>query len=435
MEAMANASKGNKLSPSPVRSDPMALVNPQNPNQPAGRDAIAMTCVIDFLAGVDKSPVERIYFTTFPEISRSMALGFHSRQSIDIPLKDLKPEQFVILAADIAIKLGWGIYFFNASGLIAKTCEEPFVSRDKVVLHISNGIAHVKSQPTGVKMPDPSSQTRPEFPGRGDKRKGATIHDFAASLEDARTVYTPQQLTSLYARNLEHMAPPEQDVLSAASPVSSGKGHGIAGYFIPRKNYFITPLIMDLNILVFVIMVLSGVSAIEPDSLSLIRWGADYTPFTLGEGQWWRLLTSTFLHAGILHLAMNMYAFFFIGLLLEPYLGRWLFTIAYLLTGVVASATSLYWHDMVLSVGASGAIFGMYGVFLAMLTTNLIHKEKRTPLLRSIGLFVLYNLAIGLTIGTFGAIDNSAHIGGLISGILIGYILYPVLKKKSVPAP
>jgi len=358
-----------------------------------------------------------------------MAIGFNSRQSIDIPLKDLNPEQFIILAADTATKLGWAIYFINRSGLIANTSETPFVSRERVILHISDGIAHVKSHPIGVRMPDPKSETKPEFPTRSDKQKGATIRDFVTSLEEARKLYTPEHLTAAYEKNQEHMAPPGLDVLSQG-PAAGGKGHGIARYFIPRKTYFITPLIMDLNILVFVLMVLSGVSVITPDSDSLIRWGADYTPLTLG-GEWWRMLTSTFLHAGILHLAFNMYAFFYIGLLLEPYLGRWLFTAAYLLTGVVASATSLYWHDMVLSVGASGAIFGMYGVFLAMLTTNLIHKEKRGPLFRSIGLFVVYNLAIGLTIGTIGSIDNSAHIGGLISGILIGYILYPVLKKRS----
>jgi len=362
-----------------------------------------------------------------------MAFGFNSRQSIDIPLKDLTPEQFIILAADTASKLGWGIYFINSSGLIANTSEEPFVSRDKVILHISNGLAHIKSRPTGVKMPAASSQTTAEFPARGDKRKSATIHAFAASLEEGRKSFTPEQLTLGYEKNKEHMAPPEHSVLDQAPPTSRENWDGIAGFFIPRKNYFITPLIIDLNILVFVIMVLSGVNGLQPDSESLVQWGADYTPYTLG-GQWWRMLTSTFLHAGILHLAFNIYAFFYIGLLLEPHLGRWKFTIAYLLTGVLASATSLYWHDIVVSVGASGAIFGMYGVFLAMLTTNLIHKEKRGPLFRSIGLFIVYNLAFGLTIGALGAIDNAGHIGGLISGLLIGYAFYPVLKKKSVAA-
>src|SRR5580698_9586542 len=81
------------------------------------------------------------------------------------------------------------------------------------------------------------------------------------------------------------------------------------------------------------------------------------------------------------------------------------------------------------SAGASGAIFGMYGVFLALLTTNLIDKVRRTALLASIGIFVGYNLLYG----TKSGVDNAAHVGGLISGILIGYIFFPGLKKPDSP--
>jgi rhomboid protease GluP len=104
--------------------------------------------------------------------------------------------------------------------------------------------------------------------------------------------------------------------------------------------------------------------------------------------------------------------------MLEPYLGRTRFITAYLLTGIFASVVSLWWHDNSVSAGASGAIFGMYGVFLAMLTTHIIDKAARGPMLRSIGIFVVYNLAGGMKSG----IDSAAHIGGLLSGIGIGYI-------------
>jgi rhomboid protease GluP len=91
----------------------------------------------------------------------------------------------------------------------------------------------------------------------------------------------------------------------------------------------------------------------------------------------------------------------------------------------VASITSLWWHDLTISAGASGAIFGMYGVFLAMLTTNLIEKNARKALLTSIAVFVAYNLLNGIK----GGIDNAAHIGGLISGLMIGYAFIPSLNK------
>jgi rhomboid protease GluP len=376
---------------------------------------------------MDKTITEWLYFASFPKKIK-MAPGFNSRQSLDIPLEDLTPEQFIMLAADTAHRLGWGIYFINATGLTATTSEEPFIPRDKVILRISKGIAQVQSQPTGVKMPDPSSKEKPPFPSR-DQRPRTTIHDFANSLEQARRLVTPEQLTETYQRNQEHLAPADQDVSSQAPPARRETWHGIAGFFLPRKNYFITPIIIDLNILVFVLMALSGVSILEPTWQGLVQWGAS-NPHLIIAGQWWRLLTSTFVHIGIFHILMNMYAFLYIGMLLEPFLGRWKFTTAYLLTGLAASTTSLYWHwtnAAEVSAGASGAIFGMYGVFLAMLTTNLIHTEKRKPLLKSIGIFILFNLGFG----TLGSIDNAAHIGGLVSGIIMGYILYPSLKKKN----
>lgn len=200
--------------------------------------------------------------------------------------------------------------------------------------------------------------------------------------------------------------------------------------FLPRKGFLITPILMMANIVVFIIMIASGVHFMEPTSESLLVWGANFRPSTLG-GEPWRLLTACFLHIGILHLAMNMYALMYIGLLLEPILGSRKFLLAYFLTGIFSSVASLWWNDLVVSAGASGAIFGMYGVFLAMLTTNIIPKAERKALLSSIGVFIVYNLIFGLR----GGVDNAAHIGGLLSGCVVGYSLYPGVKfteKKSL---
>lgn len=194
--------------------------------------------------------------------------------------------------------------------------------------------------------------------------------------------------------------------------------------FIPTEGYFFTPLIVNVNILIFVLMAISGVDIILPDNVSLINWGANFRPTTL-DGQWWRLLTSCFIHIGVVHILMNLYGLIYIGLLLEPQLGKVSFISAYILSGLGGSAASLYWHELTISAGASGAIFGMYGVFLAMLTTNLIEKSARGTLLTSILFFVGYNLLNGLK----GGIDNAAHIGGLVTGIIIGYSFYPSLSK------
>ena len=201
------------------------------------------------------------------------------------------------------------------------------------------------------------------------------------------------------------------------------KNSGILALFKPTEGYFYTPILINLNIILFVIMTLTGVSVFMPDSESLLMWGANFRPLTLN-GEWWRLITSCFLHIGIFHLLFNMYALLYVGIQLEPILGKHRFISAYLLSGIIASVASLYWNEFTISAGASGAIFGMYGVFLALLTTNLIGQSTRKPLLISIAVFVGYNLLNGTNEG----VDNAAHIGGLIGGLLIGYAFYPSIR-------
>jgi rhomboid protease GluP len=191
-------------------------------------------------------------------------------------------------------------------------------------------------------------------------------------------------------------------------------------YFIPKGNYFFTPLLIYSNVVVFVLMVISGANVFSPDVKTLVDWGANYPPYTFG-GEPWRLFTSTFLHIGIIHLILNMIAIFQIGVYLENLIGRWRFLTFYLLSGVIASAVSAWWHtDPVVSAGASGAAFGIVGFFLALLTTRLLNSQFRQEFLSSMLLFVGYNLVYGLQ----GGVDNSAHIGGLISGLVFGYINY-----------
>jgi len=87
-------------------------------------------------------------------------------------------------------------------------------------------------------------------------------------------------------------------------------------YFIPKGNYFFTPLLIYSNVVVFVLMVIGGANVFSPDDKTLVDWGANYSPFTLN-GEPWRLLTSTFVHSGIAHLAMNMIMLFQVGVILS----------------------------------------------------------------------------------------------------------------------
>lgn len=197
-------------------------------------------------------------------------------------------------------------------------------------------------------------------------------------------------------------------------------------FFIPKDGFFVSCIILDLNILVFLVMVFAGLGFISFQGNDLLEWGANFKPLTT-DGEWWRLLTSTFLHGGIMHLAANMYGLLFVGIFLEPRIGKTKFAVIYLVSGILASITSLWWHDATISVGASGAIFGLYGLFLALMLTKVYPKEFSKALLVSTLVFVGFNLLFGLT----GGIDNAAHIGGLVSGFVIGLFISPQLKEET----
>lgn len=202
---------------------------------------------------------------------------------------------------------------------------------------------------------------------------------------------------------------------------------------IPSKNFLILPLFMYICFLVFIAMAFVDGNPFEFDVDTLILFGGNLR-FLVQAGEYWRLVSANFLHGGLFHFIFNMYALIFIGFYLEPFLGKWKFILAILLTGIVAAATSMWWHDISLvSVGASGAIFGLYGVFGALLSTELIPFRVRKALFASIGAFVVYNLVYGLM---KEGIDNAAHIGGFLAGLLLGFTFYPGMmqeQKKLLP--
>lgn len=206
----------------------------------------------------------------------------------------------------------------------------------------------------------------------------------------------------------------------------AGVKETISILLLPNKTIFITPILLDLNVLVYLVMFLSGLGFISFSGSDLILWGANYKPLTV-DGQWWRLLTNMFLHGGIMHLLANMYGFLFVGIFLEPLLGKWKYLGVYLVTCIVASINSLWWHDATVSIGASGAIFGLYGFFLACLLLKVFPPDFSKGFLASTLIFVGANLLMGLG----GGIDNAAHIGGLVSGFLLGLVMSRQLKETN----
>jgi rhomboid protease GluP len=182
----------------------------------------------------------------------------------------------------------------------------------------------------------------------------------------------------------------------------------------------VVSVLIALNVLVFAAMAVAGVSLFNPASQDLFRWGANFAPATL-HGQAWRMLTSTFVHVGVVHLIFNMLVLWAGGVRMEKILGHAGFTITYLLSGLMGSVATLAVHPMSVGAGASGAIFGIYGALLGF----LIQDRSSIPpaVFKAMGkgtlVFLGYNLVFSLKPG----VDLSAHLGGLVAGILCGLAL------------
>jgi len=335
-----------------------------------------------------------------------MATGIFPKYSQDLPLEGLTAQQFLYLAMQSAGRNGWRISQAAANSLKIYTDFSWLSWSEKINIIIEGDTARITSACTNVQITDWGKNKR-------------NVRELLQGIAEAKNMLQPEDLAEK-AKTYSAPAHDDEEILVPQQPAV----RGVFSVFKPGEGYFITPILISINILVFIAMCLAGANVWQPDSQILVSWGANFRPVTLNNG-WWRLITCCFLHVGILHLLLNMYALMCIGLLLEPLLGARRFLLAYVLTGITGSLMSLYWHDFMVSAGASGAIFGMYGVFLAMLTTNLIERTARRSFLASTLIFVGYNLMNGIE----GNIDNAAHIGGLLGGLFMGYLFYPVLKN------
>jgi rhomboid protease GluP len=194
----------------------------------------------------------------------------------------------------------------------------------------------------------------------------------------------------------------------------------------------LVPAIVALNVLAYVWLGVQGAGWLVADSKVLIQWGSLFGPLANG-GQWWRLLTAAFLHGGIVHLTLNMYALYDSGRLCEQLFGRVRFFAIYFISAIAGSVVSLWWNPYVNSVGASGAVFGVYGALLAF----MLDKRNGVPLsvMRthqiSIMAFIAYSVINGIA---KTGIDNAAHAGGLIAGAVLGWALARPIGERMHPS-
>lgn len=193
-----------------------------------------------------------------------------------------------------------------------------------------------------------------------------------------------------------------------------------------------TPVTILLLIAIGAVFLLEWRAGGSTDGNVLIALGANYGPAIRGDGEWWRLLTSTFLHIGFLHLLVNGWALVQIGGLFERWIGSVSLIAGWLVCGVAGSYASLLWRsgEDHLSAGASGAIFGLLG---ALITFLLRRRNALLPSARSILSSLVMWAGINVFLGfSVPGIDNAAHLGGLTAGLLLGLVLR---ERKRRPPP
>lgn len=217
-------------------------------------------------------------------------------------------------------------------------------------------------------------------------------------------------------------------------PLCGSPMHGVVRGVVGRSAELALPahgrvtyLIALVNGLLFLITLLVTIQAMQGelglgillggiDDEVLLRYGAKWGPLIV-QGEWWRLVTPVFLHGGLLHIGMNTWVLLDLGPMVENLYGRAKYWVMYLLCGIGGAVGSFLWRPYSLSIGASGAIFGLIGVLIGR--TYQYHRTHPSPERSMLVSWAVRMLILGMLPG----IDNAAHIGGLITGLALGYVI------------
>ena len=187
------------------------------------------------------------------------------------------------------------------------------------------------------------------------------------------------------------------------------------------QRYTLTYILIASSSIVYLFSAFFSQSLIDMDMQTLVDMGALFGPLTVLKGEWWRLVTAMFLHGGMTHLLMNMFSLYIVGRGVEMYFDTKSYLSIYFFSGIIGGLVSLYMHPVAVGVGASGAIFGVFGALAGFF---LAHRDRiashSKAFMKDFGVIIAINLVIGLSIPS---IDVSAHIGGLVVGFIGGFAL------------
>jgi len=186
-------------------------------------------------------------------------------------------------------------------------------------------------------------------------------------------------------------------------------------------RYKLTYTLIAFNVIVYLFSAFYSHSIANMNLEVLVNMGALFGPYTVQQGEWWRLFTAMFLHGGMTHILMNMFSLYIVGRAAEMYFDIKSYVSIYLFSGLFGGLASLMIHPESVGVGASGAIFGVFGALAGFF---LAHREQietyAKAFMKDFAIIIGINLVIGLSIPS---VDVSAHIGGLVAGFIGGFLV------------
>ncbi|OJW15242.1 rhomboid family intramembrane serine protease [Mucilaginibacter sp. 44-25] len=359
-----------------------------------------------------------------------MAWGISPRKTAVIPLNDYNPNHYLTLLYYAFNNLNWRVGYFDRDGIIGYTKLSWQSYAEEISVRILGNNAVIKSECVGYQF----FFTDYDKNAKNLELLYNEISYVEFHLKDSLQTSTQELIDSI----------PDNQFIRLDNPPLGYKEKlmGFLSVFKPAPGYTVTPVLVLLNIAIFFItwaIMIGRVVAIamlskqngHADALQNLNMEDIYLSLGFNNrtqvlsGQVWRLITGTFLHFSLLHIAGNMLVLIYIGSLLESKLGKWNYLILYLLTGICASITSVVWNHSGVMAGASGAIFGLFGILLALLSTNFYEANAKRALLISTAIFVAYSI---IPIGR--QVDHAAHFGGLLSGYAFGWLAYLGLKHQ-----
>ncbi|MBW4890541.1 rhomboid family intramembrane serine protease [Mucilaginibacter sp. HMF5004] len=354
-----------------------------------------------------------------------MAFGITPYKQTIIPLGGYDPDHYLTLLYNAMLGLGWHISYFNHDGLIAYTNISFESYSEEVSVRVTENWAVIKSECVGYQ---------------------GFLTDYGKNAKNLRLLFNELEYTdAILSSNLQERTKelmdsiPENQFINLAEPPMVGKEklHDFFNIIVPQRYYFITPILVAVNVAVYILMSFfmvvlamimekSGKFDIHQNPFEKLYLNLGFSArSSVLHGQVWRLVTNTFLHFSPLHLIGNMIALIYIGSMIESKLGKWNFLLLYLLTGICASTASVSWHYYGVSGGASGAIYGLFGILLALASTPFYEHNARRAILISTAVM------LAITIAPWrNGIDHAAHFGGLISGYIFGWIFYLGIANK-----